>query len=118
MWDPPTVPFLAKAATRSLCYRAEELGKDDIDDVLVHMRACIGTWLSRDGAFGYFLQSANFLATFKTHIHPSEDLFNLLPTTKHRHGGGGIIPIPRSKLLVSLLHYFTLLLYMCGGVVS
>ena len=55
MRDPPTVPFLAKAATRSLCYhRAEELGKDDIDDVLVHTRACIGTWLSRDGALAIF----------------------------------------------------------------
>ena len=55
MRDPPTVPFLAKAATRSLCYHlAEELGKDDIDDVLVHTRACIGTWLSRDGALAIF----------------------------------------------------------------
>ena len=119
MRDPPTVPFLAKAATRSLCYhhRAEELGKDDIDDVLVHTRACIGTWLSRDGALAIFSSLPTSLLLSRHTSIPQRT-----SSTYSQQQNTDTVVVESSQFPDRncwWVYYTTLLsYYICGGVVA
>ena len=118
MRDPPAVPFLAKAATRSLCYHlAEELGKDDIDDVLVHTRACIGTWLSRDGALAIFSSLPTSLLLSRHTSIPQRT-----SSTYSQQQNTDTVVVESSQFPDRncwWVYYTTLLsYYICGGVVA